>query len=187
MLNIILSKRNSLQLFKVFCSGCLLYSIPFSINAADKNVHFYGTLIAEPCEILPADENILVDMRSMVEKYFYLYERTPGEIFTLHLINCDLDIGKTVKVAFKGIESSELTGFLAVPGNQTSKGIAIGLETPEGKPLFFNQYSRIYQLSKGNSEITLRAFAQREPTFAAAKKIELGTFNVSATFHLEYE
>nr|WP_314267394.1 hypothetical protein [uncultured Moellerella sp.] len=52
----------------IFC----FFSKPISINAADKNIHFYGTLIAELCELLPCDENILVDMRSMVEKYFYL-------------------------------------------------------------------------------------------------------------------
>ncbi|HCR1077297.1 TPA: fimbrial protein [Enterobacter cloacae] len=155
--------------------------------ADDNNVRFYGALVAEPCVIAPGDEDIHLDFGTVIDKFLYQYTRTKGHQFEIRLRECDLSLGKTVKVTFKGTENVALPGLLAIDAGSEAKGIAVGLETLEANPLLINKESGAYLLQAGNSVIALKAYVQAEPQALADKKLGRGTFNTVATFSLEYE
>lgn len=156
-------------------------------HAANNNVHLFGALVAEPCVIRPGDEEILLDFGTIVDKYLYKYTRTQGRDFEIRLTECDLTIGKTVKVTFTGTEDSQLPGLLALDGGSEATGIAIGLETTAAQPLPINQESDSFPLQDGNSTIALKAYVQGEPQAITDHAIGRGAFTATATFNLEYE
>ncbi|MDI3206654.1 fimbrial protein [Pseudomonas shahriarae] len=57
-----------------------------------------------------------LDFGTVTDKYLYINQRTPGQTFEIRLTECDASLGKTVKVAFSGIENPNLSGLLAVAG-----------------------------------------------------------------------
>ncbi|MBC3216617.1 fimbrial protein [Serratia fonticola] len=158
-----------------------------TLAAGEKNVRLYGALVTEPCVILPGDEDIQLDFGTVIDKYLYLNTRTLGQSFEIHLVECDLTLGKTVRVTFTGTENSALPGLLAIDGSSEAMGIAIGLETAQAKPLPLNKASGKYTLQAGSNIIDLKAYVQGEPKAIANKTIERGLFSASATFRLDYE
>ncbi|MDT3254046.1 fimbrial protein [Serratia sp. root2] len=161
---------------------------PLATEAADdNNVHLHGALVAEPCVIPPGDEEITLDFGTIIEKYLYLNTRTLGQVFDIHLEECDLTLGNTVSVTFTGTENSALPGLLALGGGSEATGIAIGLETPSAQPLPLNQASDKSLLQEGSNSIALKAYVQGEPQAITDKSIGRGPFSAVATFHLEYE
>ena len=155
-----------------------------SARAAD-NVHLFGALVAEPCVIAPGDEEIALDFGTVVDKYLYQHTRTQGQPFDIRLTECDLSLGKTVKVTFTGTESAALRGLLAVNG---LSGIAIGLESlAAAKPVPLNEPSDVVKLQTGSSQVSLKAYIKGEPQAIANRTIGRGTFSAVATFGLEYE
>jgi type 1 fimbria pilin len=154
---------------------------------AAENMRFYGALVAEPCVIPPGDETIVLDFDTVIGKYLYLNTRTPGQAFALHLAQCDLSLGKTVKVTFNGTENSALPGMLALDGSSQASGIAIGMETPAGQPLPVNKAGQAQALVSGSNTLTIQAYVQGEPDALANKAIARGPFSATATFSLEYE
>ena len=164
----------------------LLTGASLGSSAAD-NMHFSGALVAEPCTLRPGDEDIRLDFDPVIDKYLYTYGRTEGKAFSLVLQDCDISLGKTVKVTFKGAESAALPGLMAPDGGSLAKGIALGIETQEGEPVPLNSRSKGYPLSKGNTHLQLQVYIRGEPGAIAQKKIGLGTFSAVATFGLEYE
>lgn len=157
------------------------------VLADGKNVHLYGALVEEPCVIVPGDEDIHLDFGTVIDKYLYLNTRTLGQPFEIRLGDCDLSLGNTVSVSFTGTENSALPGLLALDGNSVAKGIAIGLETPEGKRLPLNKASDKSLLQEGSNRIALKAYVQGEPKAITDKAIGRGPFNAVATFNLVYE
>ncbi|MFJ3264865.1 fimbrial protein [Serratia liquefaciens] len=157
------------------------------VRAAENNVHLFGALVAEPCVIPPGDEEIQLDFGTIVDKYLYLNTRTLGQQFEIRLTECDVSLGKTVKVTFTGTENTALPGLLAIDASSGAKGIAIGMETLEAKPLPLNKPSNEYSLQAGNNVIALKAYVQGEPQAIAERKIEYGPFSAVANFILEYE
>jgi len=155
--------------------------------AGEDNVHFYGALVAEPCVIPPGEDEIALDFGTVIDKYLYRYTRTLGQAFDIHLAECDLSLGKTVKVTFQGTENVSLPGLLAIDGGSGARGIAIGLETESGKPLPINKFSGFYPLSAGDTRLALKAYVQGEPAAIANRSIGYGPFSAVATFNLEYE
>lgn len=165
----------------------VLMCVPLSTMAAGaNNVRLYGALVAEPCLIAPGEESIALDFGTVVDKYLYQNTRTRGQPFSIHLVECDVSLGKTVKARFSGTENTALPGLLAVDGGRL-KGIAIGLETPEGKLLVLNTQSDAYALQAGGNEIALKAYVRGEPEAIKKQSIERGSFSAVATFSLEYE
>lgn len=158
-----------------------------SALAAENNVHLHGALVAEPCVIPPGEEEISLDFGTIVDKYLYLNTRTPGQPFSIHLTECDLILGKTVRVTFSGTESISLPGLLAVNTGNEANGIAIGLETPDAKPVLLNQAMDKVSLQAGNNMIPLRAYVRGEPAAISNQSIALGPFTATATFSLDYE
>jgi len=158
-----------------------------SVLARENNVHLYGALVAEPCVIPPGEEDITLDFGTVIDKYLYLNTRTLGQAFSLHLTECDVSLGKTVNVTFQGTENAVLPGLLALGGGSQATGIAIGLETPQAKPVRINQASDKYLLQSGDNRIVLKAYVQGEPDAIRNQSIERGPFSTVATFRLEYE
>ncbi len=165
-----------------------LIAVPLpTLAAGDKNVHLYGALVAEPCVVQPGDEEINLDFGSVIDKDLYLNTRTVGLSFEIHLVECDLTLGKTVRVTFTGTENSALPGLLAIDGSSEAMGIAIGLETAQAKPLPLNKASDKLLLQEGSNIIALKAYVQGEPNAIRNHGIERGPFSAVATFNLEYE
>lgn len=151
------------------------------------NMRFHGALVAEPCVIPPGEEAIKLDFGTVIDKYLYLNQRTQGQLFRLHLTECDVNLGNTLKVTFSGMESPALPGMLALDGASQASGIAIGLETAYGKALPLNKSGKGYPLLGGDNVIELKAFVQGAPDALASQSIEKGPFSAVATFSLEYE
>ncbi|WP_455871726.1 fimbrial protein [Serratia proteamaculans] len=165
----------------LFLNGALAASPP------QLSVEYRGNLVAEPCTLLPENESIMVDFGTLVDKYLYLNTRTQGAPFQLQLTDCDLSLGKSLKVTFSGTESVALPGLLALTAGSQASGIAIGMETVQGEPLPLNVASGKYPLQDGNTVIRLQAYIQGEPDALADKTLGRGAFHAIATFNLEYE
>jgi type 1 fimbria pilin len=155
--------------------------------AAVENMRFHGALVEEPCSLRPGDEAIQLDIGTVVNKYLYLNGRTLGKPFEIQLQDCDLSLGKTVSVAFRGVENAGLPGLLALDAGSQAAGVAIGMETYEGQPLVMNKPGGQYPLAAGRTVMQLKAYVQAEPEALAQKSIRLGAFNAIATFSLQYE
>jgi len=174
-------RKQSQAIFKLIIA-LLMINTP-SGKTAD-NIRYSGNLVAEPCTLLPADENIVVDFGTIINKYLYLYHRTKSQPFELHLTECDTSLGKLLKATFSGKESTALPGLLALDG---ARGIAIGLETQDGEVLPLNQQMRGQEITDGDNTIILQAYVQGEPEAIANKTITQGDFTAIATFTLDYE
>ncbi|EGS1685947.1 type 1 fimbrial protein [Enterobacter cloacae] len=170
-----------------FHAALIAGSLAFSCVAQADNVHLHGALVAEPCVIAPGDENVRLDFGTVIDKYLYANDRTHGQAFEIHLTECDLSLGKTVKVTFSGRENSSLKGLLAIDGGSRASGIAIGMETQAGQPLPLNKIGDGYRLISGSNTLTVLAYVQGEPEAIAHRTIERGPFSAIATFSLEYE
>lgn len=156
-------------------------------SLAADNMRLHGALVAEPCVIPPGDETVVLDFDTVIDKYLYMNTRTPGQPFELHLAQCDLSLGKTVKVTFSGNESAALPGLLALNGASQASGIAIGMETAQGEALPVNQQGKAQTLVSGVNILTAHAYVQGEPDALANKSIVRGPFSSVVTFSLEYE
>ncbi|HAT4919955.1 TPA: type 1 fimbrial protein [Serratia marcescens] len=152
--------------------------------AAD-NMTFRGALVAEPCVIPPGQETVVLNFGSIVDKYLYQNLRSPGVQFEIILAECDLSVGKTVRMTLNGTESLALPGLLAPAGQ--AGGIGIGLETLEGQTVAINHSVEKLTLAEGTNGIRLLAYVRGEPEAIANKTIGHGAFSAVATFNLEYE
>lgn len=156
-------------------------------SAATDIVRFKGALIAEPCTLRAGDEDITIDFETIIDKYLYINGRTLAKPLVLHLDDCDLSLGNTVKLTFSGTPSTKLNGLLAISGASQTQGIAIGIETQQGNLVALNSGQYNQGLIAGNNTISLQAYVQGEPEAIAQKTINPGGFTASATFLLEYE
>lgn len=155
--------------------------------AAGENVHLYGALVAESCVIPPGEEDIALNFGSVLANDLYANNRTVGQTFSIHLTECDVSISKSVNMTFMGIENAALPGLLAIDSASQASGIAIGLESGQGKPVQINKASDNYLLQDGSNQIELRAYVRGEPDAIKNKSIKRGPFNAVATFMLAYE
>ncbi|MBH3108755.1 type 1 fimbrial protein [Serratia ureilytica] len=155
-------------------------------GAAD-NLHFSGALVAEPCVIPPGKETVELNFGSVVDKYLYANQRTPGERVEITLADCDLSLGKAVRVTLNGTESAVLPGLLKLAPGSGASGVAIGLETPAGDALPINLPGGKLPLTAGANTLRLMAYVRGEPEAIAKKTIGRGAFNAVVTFSLAYE
>ncbi|WP_431224780.1 fimbrial protein [Serratia sp. L9] len=140
-----------------------------------------------PCTLRPGDEAITLDFDTIIDKYLYLYTRTPSKPFSLHLENCNTAVATGVKVSFIGTESLPLPGLLALDGASMARGVAIGIETGAGQSLPLNVQSSTTPLTPGDMTIAFQAYVQAEPAAKANQGIVRGPFTATATFALEYQ
>lgn len=154
------------------------------------DIDFKGTLVAEPCVVSPGEsgDNVVVDFGTIPEKTFYsIYgRRTWLQPFHILLTECDISLGKDVKITFNGTEDAEQPGLLAVMSTTGIKHIAIGLQTHTGTDLPFNKQTQGYILHDGNTELNFKAYVQASKGGVIDRSIGSGTFEAVSTFELEY-
>ncbi|WP_230351057.1 fimbrial protein [Lelliottia sp. WAP21] len=150
-----------------------------------NNLRFDGQLVADPCELDPTSAAITLDFGTVIDTYLYLHTRTHAQPFVIKLKECDLTLGNQVEVTFKGAESAELPGTLAVTSPADS-GLAIGMSLPDGTPLSFNQTVPAFSLQSGTSELALEGYLIGEPGALANRTLRRGEFSALATFELNY-
>ncbi|HHQ4310372.1 TPA: fimbrial protein [Serratia fonticola] len=163
----------------------LMVSMGEPLQAKNNNLHFDGTLVAEPCELDPNTTDITLDFGTVIDKYLYLNTRTHSQPFAINLIECDISLGKEVVMTFKGAESRELPGLLAMSAGLAS-GIAIGMELPDGTPLPLNRATPKQSLNAGTTSLTFQGYVQGEPTAIQNHSIGRGNFTAVATFEMDY-
>ena len=154
-------------------------------GVAASNLALKGALVAAACKIKAGDEAMAIDLGVVTNAELYLYTRTVGKTFQIHLEDCDTSIGNSVTTTFSGTESTKLPGFLAL-GGSTEKGVAIGLETLAGTPLPLNVASDRQGLSNGANVIAFQVFLKGEPQAIINKTIVPGYFTAVSTFTLGY-
>ncbi|MFP2236934.1 fimbrial protein [Pseudescherichia vulneris] len=172
--------------------GVLLLSAAQSVLAAgggvkevSNNLRFDGQLVADPCELDPTSTSITLDFGTVIDTYLYLHTRTHAQPFVIRLKECDLTLGSQVEVTFKGAESTELPGLLAV-ASPTDSGLAIGMSLPDGTPLPFNKTIPAFSLHSGNTELEINGYVMGEPSALANRTLRRGEFSALATFELNY-
>lgn len=156
-------------------------------NSGADNLSFKGQLVAQPCIIEQGNESRNMNFDSLIEKSLYIFGRSYSRPFSLLLSECDLSVGKNVRISFDGQRSVALPNLLAITAEGETSGIAVGLETADGSPLPLGKKTSDYQLKEGVNEIFFKAYVQAEPEAIAKKNIVLGPFTAVATFYLEYE
>lgn len=156
-----------------------------TVKEVSNNLHFDGQLVADPCELDPSSNAITLDFGTVIDTYLYLHTRTHAQPFVIKLIECDLTLGSQVEVTFKGAESTELPGLLAVT-SPTDSGLAIGMSLPDGTPLPFNKTVPAFSLQSGDSVLELNGYVMGEPSALANHTLRRGTFSALATFELNY-
>lgn len=155
--------------------------------ALENNVSFTGALVAEPCVIPPGEESVNLEFGSIVNKALYAGARTKGVPFSIHLTECNPAIAGTVSVTFSGAPADGLPGLLAPDAGSVAKGIAIGLETPEGVPVKPGEAGAVTGVTTGGMLLTWQAYVQATPDALANQGITPGEFTATATFSLDYE
>lgn len=148
-----------------------------------QNLWLHGSLVAEACVIAPGDETVELSFGTIVDKYLYLNQRTPGVPFKLVLQDCDPDIARLVTVKFSG--NADAQGLL-IPDSPASSGILIGIEQANGDKVEINGAGSTHKLQKGVSEIALQAYVQGEAEALKNNSIRRGEFTASSTFELTY-
>lgn len=177
---------NSKCYYIVLLSILLFFSLTESMSAlaTENNLAFNGTLVTEPCNLDPETTDVVVDFGTVIKKGLYLNNRTNAELFSITLTDCDTTLGEKVEMTFKGAESDELPGMLAVAGE--AKGVAIGMATKEGRPLPFNQPVPAMLLNDGTTNLTFQAWVEGEPEAIKDESIISGAFSAIATFEIDY-
>lgn len=159
-------------------------------DSASVDVAFEGALVAEPCTVAAGSDgdNVVVDFGTIAEKTFYSLtsRRTWLQPFHILLKDCDLSLGRSVKITFTGTEDGEQPGLLAVTGSHGVGHIAVGLQTQEGQALAFNQASEAYTLQTGSTQLDFKAYVQASDEGVRTKSVGRGTFAAVSTFELEY-
>lgn len=160
-------------------------AFPATAGAAANNFKLHGALVAEPCTLQEAD--LELDFGTVVDKELYTHQRTGGKSLQITLQDCDLSLGKSVRISFGGQANLALPGLLALDAGSAAQGVAIGFETLQGQPLPLNDWSSDKILTSGHNLIALQAYIRAEPEAIAQKTITLGTFSAITTFTLRYE
>lgn len=178
------------------CSGLILiyFILPVIVSASEApvsvDIDFTGTLVEEPCIVAPGGEgdNVVVDFGTIPEKNFYsIYgHRTWAQPFHILLTECDLNLGKEVKITFKGTEDGEQPGLLSISSNSGVKHIAVGLQTYTGAELDVNKQTQGYLLASGNTQLNFKAYIQASDEGVKNHNVGRGVFEAIATFELEY-
>lgn len=158
--------------------------------AFSSSVELKGSLVSEPCVVATGSdgENIVVDFGTIAEKTFYSSygRRTWLQPFHILLTECDLTIGKEVKITFTGVEDTEQPGLLAVSSTNGVSHIAVGILSSAGKILNFNEQTDAYTLTSGRTQLDFKAFVQASDEGVKNKTVGRGVFQAASTFELEY-
>ncbi|MGT4067294.1 UNVERIFIED_CONTAM: fimbrial protein [Aeromonas hydrophila] len=181
-------KRWSLQICKRYLCLSLMAWLGWAGAAqAVDNLDFRGGLVNAPCTLRAGDEDLTLEFGTVIDKYLYTNARTPSRPFALHLDDCDTTVLTGVTLTFRGTESLELPGLLALDPSSQARGIAVGIESGAGQPWPLNGAGATISLIPGNMVIPLQAYLEVEPTARNSQGIVRGPFMATATFSLTYQ
>lgn len=163
----------------------LLLTTSSALAAQSNNLQMDGALVFEPCTLDSTINTLEVDFGTVIKKGLYKDHRTYAVPFVITLTDCDTSLGKIVNLMLSGPESKGLPGYLATTGAGSS-GIAVGIETPEGKLLPINQLSPAYKLQDNATIIPLQAYVEAEPDAIKNQTLVAGDFSATATLEASY-
>lgn len=179
------ARRVSIAAFTAILLGGL--SLPARAGSDSLTLTITGTVVAQPCTIPPADENIKLELGNIVNKELQRDKRSKVKPFVIHLEECDLGVAKGVKATFSGAASSEDTKLLGLAGGSIASGIALGFvegkESPKDLPL--NQLSGNVALATGKNELNFGIYVQLLKS--GESTLVPGDFNATSTVKLTYE
>lgn len=150
----------------------------------DHNMYIHGELVEEPCTLSMVSAKQTVKLGNVIKNTLYLHPRTHGYSFSIVLEECDISLGSSVEIGFNGVEDLQQPGLLAVNG--LAGGIAIGLETAEGKPLEINRTVKTYLLTDGNRTLRFAAYVSASKWAIEQQRITEGDFTANVAFTLSY-
>lgn len=156
-----------------------------SVKAAD-NLFFEGNLVKEPCTVLSDNKTLTVKFNTVDVKALRDGQKTEGIPFIITVSNCDNSVAKNINFLFKGFESDSHKGYLGININGKPSGIGIGIEDKNKKFIAINKDNSQFSLNKNENQFLFNAFLKAEPSAVVSKKIELGKFSSTATFHITY-
>ena len=160
--------------------ACFLIVLSFSA-VAETQLQFKGVLISDPCIVDTESEEQIVEMGSISAKTFISNPRSAPKNFKILLKECDLSLGNTVSLTFRGKEDNDQPGTFAVTGD--ASGIAIALEETDGNPIKPGVELKPVQLNDSESILNYVAYVQSSDL----NKLKEGAFESKAVFFLEYE
>lgn len=167
--------------------GALSANLYAATNSSQ--VTYGGTLVAEPCEIVPEFENFSVEFNSISTKELYSNSRILSKEFELQLKDCDASIANSVTTIFNGNATPD--GLLEFDANSEASGAAIGIETLSGVKLPLNPTSGVsypsQPIKNGAMTIRLRAYLQGKARAIANNSIKPGNFSATMTYTLSYQ
>lgn len=165
---------------------CLMLLTPARFAAAAADVNFSGRLVETPCMLDPKDGQIDIDVGSVIDKYLYSHQRSPGTPFSIHLLNCDLSLGKEVTIEFTGTDDELQPGFLKL-FKGGAQGVAVGIETREN--IFIPLFEQIdfIALQPGENVINLQVFVSAEKGAINQRTIMPGAIETVADFRIDYQ
>lgn len=173
-----------MMLYRVVFCFCMLIGLNRTSLAQDYNVSLHGELVEEPCTLSMASVKQTVKLGNVIKSTLYLHQRTHNYGFSIVLEECDISLGNTVEISFNGAEDLQQPGFLAVTG--VAEGIAIGLETAEGKPLEINKTIKSYLLTDGSRTLKFSAYVSASELAIEKHMIVEGEFTANVAFTLHY-
>lgn len=160
-------------------------------DASPVDAIFHGELVEDPCIISPDSETQEIYLQRRESTFFYNHASNPVTTpvaFTLKLKECDVTLGKDLKISLLGEEDTDMPGLLKITGSAT--GIAIGLDSTQDGVITampVNQQAKTYTLLPGENTLTFQAWVKGKQNDIANKTIGEGDYTAMVEFGLEYE
>lgn len=161
---------------------CALAWLLHHAAQANVDINFRGTLGADTCKLSTDSQDQIIEFPTLVRSTFKKNIRSAPRKFALNLLDCDLSMGKSVKVTFHGEESQEQPGTFAITEGD-AQGVTIAIESDSGEAVKPSVAMRPVMLMEDGNVLSFRAYIQGND-YAAIKE---GQFVSSVKFILEYE
>lgn len=170
----------------LMCAGGIYCLLLFGSIASASEMFFYGGLSDPVCKITPDAANLEVDFGAVTASFLYANVRTAGKAFNVVLTDCEGRWGGQFSLAIMGEENPELAGHLIIRKGSHSTGVAIGIETQDGKLQPINAPGKFYPFYAGENIIPVVAFLKAEPMAIKNRTIRVASFEASALFNISY-
>ncbi|HEM6846534.1 type 1 fimbrial protein [Providencia rettgeri] len=159
----------------------IVFFIPQLTFSKDTDIHFYGTLISEPCTLSLDSEEQLIDFGPIIKSTFNNNTVAAKRNVNITLNGCDISISKFVKFTFHGDKFSDNEELFAVTGE--AKGIAIKLISEDGDNISPDVPMSDIELSSGTNQLNIEAMLVGYDL----SKISTGSFSSVVTFSMSYD
>jgi len=151
---------------------------------------FSGRVNALPCDVISGDEIIPVNFNDVSLKELLVNKKSKRIPFTIHLINCNTDVYKTVTVVFSGAESAKLPNHLAITpkiSGSNMSAVAVGLQLENGTPIILNEETPAQALSGNSKNLKFMAYIEGISAELRQGQVDFGEFTSVASYTLNYQ